>query len=836
MVTNGAGDVFFAGMAMGMNDFNGSIDEADIRHGVADAYYAFLTKYNADGSYAWTHIIDYNSFPSMGVPNGSSLDVIGSDIFVGTMSINMLSDTIAAIKSNLRKCNSRGDCSPIHSLDGSMDMDTGTGSLPMIMHIKHKDNLFAAGIWMGEIDFGDGVVRGFEGGGGAFIVSYDTKEYFDASGTYETHIAAGDELSQWGRLEMTQDIPADTLIQYEILDSACEKVLVAQTESTNIDLSVIDISNKNICVRAKFQTNNRLYTPQLNQMIARYYTSEINTLEDPRCGPAATEYSSEQGEFMGSICSSGVVENTPSFPKDGQTVVWNCVQGGKTANCSASRKEIMVLPPPNIETQCKTINIKNITKNSVDLRVSVDDGYKKDAQQFKIEVENKKTGKKESVKIKEDLSDNAMATLTINNLDENTSYRFKVSHQRDGQDEYQYCPHSKEAVTDIENEEVQKKEVELPMCGSNNKTFDASQNKFNGTFCERGEVLSIPEFPNPGQKAYWTCSQNNEDIECSAKKEFPVIGSIKNSIENKKDESKKDNPTSPIGIIITATIMALAPLIPRPLYPKPLRASVGALLAAPFVKRRKEKFWGVVFDSYTKQPQKNVAVSIIDVEKNKVMETVFTDDQGRYGFLIPDKAMYEIRIVKGGYQIQIDKSSDLLYGDLYNGPREFDSDIPVELNIALTQDDIKWHVYMKNIVNKIFMKKIVDMALYAIFITGFAYSIYATYISIHWFNYLSLSIYAIVIFYLIRRMVSHYGVVTTGEDKIPSPFSIVELFQENKRKYITVTDMEGKYYLLVDNGRYNMRVHGGVMDDKKLESYSSVVINNGILRENVQIY
>lgn len=52
-----------------------------------------------------------------------------------------------------------------------------------------------------------------------------------------------------------------------------------------------------------------------------------------------------------------------------------------------------------------------------------------------------------------------------------------------------------------------------------------------------------------------------------------------------------------------------------------------------FQFRQKREFWGIIYDSVTKQPLDPVRVSLVYADTGKVESSVVTDLQGRYGFL-----------------------------------------------------------------------------------------------------------------------------------------------------------------------------------------------------------
>jgi len=56
------------------------------------------------------------------------------------------------------------------------------------------------------------------------------------------------------------------------------------------------------------------------------------------CGSAAKDYAFDETVFDGEFCSEGIANSSISFPPQGDTVDWQCVNGEVIANCTASRK------------------------------------------------------------------------------------------------------------------------------------------------------------------------------------------------------------------------------------------------------------------------------------------------------------------------------------------------------------------------------------------------------------------------------------------------------------------------------------------------------------------
>lgn len=85
--------------------------------------------------------------------------------------------------------------------------------------------------------------------------------------------------------------------------------------------------------------------------------------------------------------------------------------------------------------------------------------------------------------------------------------------------------------------------------------------------------------------------------------------------------------------------------------------------------RGKKRFWGVVYDSKTKQPLDPVIVKLIGAGETHEVHTCITDMEGRYGFLV-DPGKYKILPKKSNYVFpssRVTGSEDGNFKDVYHG-------------------------------------------------------------------------------------------------------------------------------------------------------------------------
>jgi hypothetical protein len=252
------------------------------------------------------------------------------------------------------------------------------------------------------------------------------------------------------------------------------------------------------------------------------------------------------------------------------------------------------------------------------------------------------------------------------------------------------------------------------------------------------------------------------------------------------------------------------------------------------VKRKNKNRWGITFDIETKAPIPAVKITLFDSDM-KELETTYSDKDGRFGFLAKE-GVYKLGIEKKDYQTFTESVNDDLYGKLYIGKDlVVGGDDVLSVNIALESITINWSEYASE-KNKQYsgtwslVKKYLFTTLYFI---GFIITGLITYFYPSIFNIILLGIniiFFIIIFFIKKKS---YGTVET-KGRSPVPFAVVNLYDENHiKKAFAVTDVIGRYYMLVDNGSYNMKVVGQPVGGDKKEIKDSVNVRNEIVNKNI---
>ncbi len=111
--------------------------------------------------------------------------------------------------------------------------------------------------------------------------------------------------------------------------------------------------------------------------------------------------------------------------------------------------------------------------------------------------------------------------------------------------------------------------------------------------------------------------------------------------------------------------------------------------------RQIQKYWGIVYDSQTKQPIDPAVVKLIDVKSGKVAATSITNIKGRYGFLAaPGK--YKILVKKTNYAFPsklVSGDTDKNYAHVYHGElfELFGGSEVVPFNIPMDPQAFDWN-------------------------------------------------------------------------------------------------------------------------------------------------
>lgn len=251
----------------------------------------------------------------------------------------------------------------------------------------------------------------------------------------------------------------------------------------------------------------------------------------------------------------------------------------------------------------------------------------------------------------------------------------------------------------------------------------------------------------------------------------------------------------------------------------PHAKTIGDLLFLPFrifslFFAVRKKYWGVVYDSVSKQPL-DPAIVILKDEKGKKLKTQITDLYGRYSFLVKP-GFYYLEARKTNYrfpsQILKDKNKDEIYDNLYHGELiKVDKTQVLMFNIPMDPLAVDWNEvakkkYLKFNYHLELIKKHLPSLL---FYLGFILTLVFYLLSPVPFNRNLLILYLVLM--LLRFLgfkPREYGFVLKKKEKKPVPFSVLTVFFEGLEYPVkkVMSDEAGRYHLLVEKGNYSVKI------------------------------
>ncbi len=264
--------------------------------------------------------------------------------------------------------------------------------------------------------------------------------------------------------------------------------------------------------------------------------------------------------------------------------------------------------------------------------------------------------------------------------------------------------------------------------------------------------------------------------------------------------------------------------------------------------KKRNRPWGVVYDSVTKQPLDPVYVVLLDL-KGEEIATSITDMDGRYGFLV-EPGVYKIKVNKNNYTFPSEKlmghTSDELYSDIYWGDY-FEIKNQGEViakNIPMDPIGFNWNEFAKKEQGKMkyyHARDVVISRLSDIFsIVGFFTSFVILLVLPKPYNVIVFCLY-IVLFTLRRTKLlrNKKGNVLNDKTGIPLSYGILRVYSIATGVEVAhrVLDKKGNYYLLISNGNYMVSLEKKNEDASysRIFTSSKIEIKHGILKKKFRI-
>lgn len=292
----------------------------------------------------------------------------------------------------------------------------------------------------------------------------------------------------------------------------------------------------------------------------------------------------------------------------------------------------------------------------------------------------------------------------------------------------------------------------------------------------------------------------------------PAIKTIREVTEKPTVKTlEKVSVAIPVAISTAVLISAFLAGLPFINYLFYLLAVLTQLLGI----RKTPKPWGTVYDAKTKRPIPFARVEILNRESRK-LQSVITDENGRYGFLMSDelaRSTIELKAFRTKYdfpsrevETEIEKQ---LYPNIYKGGLTNISGALTNFDIPMDpRDPATSHNFYFGIISVQLNNALADIA-NILFVVGVALGI-VNFIANP--NGTNLSILGVLLLTFIVRQ-SGFKLKPFGltKDKITNeaiPFGFVALHNQNgERINFTVSDDKGRYFLLSKKGGYVLKAY-----------------------------
>ena len=236
--------------------------------------------------------------------------------------------------------------------------------------------------------------------------------------------------------------------------------------------------------------------------------------------------------------------------------------------------------------------------------------------------------------------------------------------------------------------------------------------------------------------------------------------------------------------------------------------------------KRKPKPWGIVYDSYTKRPLPFARVEVLNADSRK-LESVVADSSGRYGFLVSEQLAKEGNVQLRAYQnnyvfpstMEPSLTEQTLYPNIYRGGSI--SSMQSATNFDLPMDPVNKSTEMSpphNLhfgVSSVMLNKVLSHIASALFVVGAVLGVVNVLLKPNWINFAVLGVVALT--FVLRKSgfkLKPFGLTKDVETNQSMPFGFVALHDEaGARVNFTVSDDQGRYFLLAPKGKYIIRAY-----------------------------
>lgn len=364
-----------------------------------------------------------------------------------------------------------------------------------------------------------------------------------------------------------------------------------------------------------------------------------------------------------------------------------------------------------------------------------------------------------------------------------------------------------------------------PDCGGGNECVGPNCGTSGGDKIINSIVNAPAKIIQNVQETFKKASEKVRQFFAPMTESFAKAGKViqEKVLDNPQVEEATRKYVAPATAAVGVANMAVGFQLPQ------LLALLRSIFAQPllFLRLRKRKDWGVVYDSFTKQPISLATVRLINKSTGKVVMSQVTDSQGRY-LILPEPGNYRLEIKKDDYagfsEYLAEKTEDAKFTNLYHG-----GDLNISgdeaINYAVPLDPVdREHVTigkLKDQSTKIFQN---FFAMFGLVVAVLSFVITPT-AWIAFYFFLHLLFFAL--FYKLSHlpMTVSWGIITDESGKKPIDDVLVRVFDSTYNRLVEsgTTDRKGRYAILVGPAKYFVKYTKEGFQEKQTQEldYSS---------------
>jgi hypothetical protein len=294
----------------------------------------------------------------------------------------------------------------------------------------------------------------------------------------------------------------------------------------------------------------------------------------------------------------------------------------------------------------------------------------------------------------------------------------------------------------------------------------------------------------------------------------------------------KEFDMSDITVVVTAlnVLVGLGVLLTALGYLPHFFIQLGIWLLSLLGFREKGKVSGYVYDSVTKEPISQAIVKVFN-EVHELVWTSVTDSNGYFKTIEMKDAEYYIKVEAKGYTFPskiVFGKTDFPLDNVYHGDPFLtrEEKIP-DFSIPMDSEDIEEsRKKLARFLSR--TKPLWKIFQLLLFVFGLVLTIYATFITPVWWNFVMLSLYIIplaALWYSFFAKKNKYGFVRDTQKKEVEG-AIVGLNEGESEKLVSkrVTDELGRYRFIVKQGTYSLSVLNSDLKIIDGEKYSDLKV------------